>query len=170
MTQAGGNVRLRETGSSVDRRRAVHAFAQQPLGIGEVDLDAHRSRGGIFRFADPGHGSRELPATECVDGDRGRVADVGDHDVAVGNLHHHAHQVRPLHRQQRRLATLGRRSDEGTRVKRAMRDHAIEGRDDPGVLNVDPGLRQPRLGHATAALASAASARAWSTLALAAAS
>ena len=42
-----------------NRRRAVHAFPEQALGVGKVDLDAHRSGRGIFVFGHSRDGSRE---------------------------------------------------------------------------------------------------------------
>ena len=84
-------------------RRAVHSLAQGPLGIGQVDLDAHGSRRRVFGFADP---RRLVPGTiapQRVDLDHGRVADISENHVAIRHANDHAHQVIPLDRQQRRL-------------------------------------------------------------------
>ena len=140
MTQAGGTVRLRETGSRMIVAVPYMPSRKQPLGIGEVDLDAHRSGGGIFGFRHPRNGPRERLASEGVDAKLGRVTHAGDDDVAVGNLDDDAHQVGPLDRQERRLSALGRRANESARVKGPVGDDAVERGDDPGVVEVDRGL------------------------------
>ena len=105
-------------------------------GLGR-SISTRISRSASSDSGDPRQGPRERPAVEGIDADDGRVADLGQDDVAVGDQDDDAHQVGPLDRQERLLSALGGRADQGPRVERPVGHDPVERRDDLGVFQVD---------------------------------
>ena len=125
---------------------AVHPVAEQVFRVGQIDFDAHQSLG-VLGPGDSCQDSLERSAVKGVNGDHGRFALPCQDDVAIRNQHHQAHEVDPLHGQQRlRLAPIRGGTNQGPRVKRAMGHDPVEGGNDLRVLQVDPRLFQVRLG------------------------
>ncbi len=124
---------------------AVHAVAEDVLGVRQVDLDAHHPLG-VLGPGDPSQGPRERSAAEGIDADHGRVAQLGEDDVAVRDQDDDPHHVGTLDRQKRLLSSLGGGADQGPQVERTVGHDPVEGRDDLGVVQVDFRSVQPGLG------------------------
>ena len=106
---------------------AVHPRADPVVGVGQVDLGVHGPRGRVFRVGEPGDLALEDLGPEGVERDLGGVADVGQRDVAVGDLGDDADLVGPGDRQQGDGAPLGGRADEGPAEEVPLGDDAVVG-------------------------------------------
>ena len=132
-TQAAGKARLLGSCAERDRGLAVHAVAEQALGVGQVDLHAHHPLG-VFGPGDPRQGARERRSSRASTLTDGRVADLVSTTSRSGTrTTTRIMSVRLTVRSGCCPPSAGG-ADQGARVKRPMSDDAIERRDDLGVV------------------------------------